>query len=250
MKEIYFQLLYESVLNGRVECDICGWSWKLSDGGKDKFICHKCGHDNTPNKSNLDMVFSEFQKKFPEQYLQQFDNIKKFISKYIISNKYNIKFVKNCSSGVFGVRTKDYIIICSPTKMATFGDFIYTLFHEIRHESQISKIKMTDPLSEMDFEDFESLYKQYWEMELDADQFAKNMVGQIVKKLNIPIEIAQQHLSLSDYVKNYPSMSKMIELQLKQIVSEIKKLKNKGEYKNISDHPLVKNLIDKVEPFI
>lgn len=30
-----------------VTCSKCGWAWKLSDGGQDPFICHKCGHDNT-----------------------------------------------------------------------------------------------------------------------------------------------------------------------------------------------------------
>ena len=28
----------------------CGWHWKASEGGKDFYICHKCGHDNTPEK--------------------------------------------------------------------------------------------------------------------------------------------------------------------------------------------------------
>ena len=26
----------------------CGWKWKLEDGGNDVFVCHECGHDNTP----------------------------------------------------------------------------------------------------------------------------------------------------------------------------------------------------------
>jgi hypothetical protein len=25
----------------------CGWSWELSDGGKEPYLCHKCGHDNS-----------------------------------------------------------------------------------------------------------------------------------------------------------------------------------------------------------
>ncbi len=36
----------EIVTNKKVICDNCGWSWKLSDGGNDPYICHKCGHDN------------------------------------------------------------------------------------------------------------------------------------------------------------------------------------------------------------
>jgi hypothetical protein len=30
-----------------IECEKCGWRWKLSDGGEDPFLCHKCGYDNS-----------------------------------------------------------------------------------------------------------------------------------------------------------------------------------------------------------
>ena len=35
-------LLTEKVENGEVICDNCGWSWKISEGGDDTYICHKC----------------------------------------------------------------------------------------------------------------------------------------------------------------------------------------------------------------
>jgi len=38
----------ESVTDTEVICDNCGWKWDITDGGKDLYICHKCGHDNTP----------------------------------------------------------------------------------------------------------------------------------------------------------------------------------------------------------
>ena len=40
----------EKVTKTKVICDKCRWSWKLKDGGKDPYVCHKCGHDNTPKK--------------------------------------------------------------------------------------------------------------------------------------------------------------------------------------------------------
>ena len=40
------KMIVETVTNKEVICDKCGWSWDLSDGGDDPFICHKCGHDN------------------------------------------------------------------------------------------------------------------------------------------------------------------------------------------------------------
>jgi len=40
--------LNEAIVGDKIECDSCGWSWKIIDGGDDLFMCHKCGHDNTP----------------------------------------------------------------------------------------------------------------------------------------------------------------------------------------------------------
>ena len=38
----------KAVESDKIECDKCGWSWNVADGGNDLFICHKCGHDNEP----------------------------------------------------------------------------------------------------------------------------------------------------------------------------------------------------------
>ena len=38
--------IVELVTKTRVICDKCESSWKLSDGGDDPYICHKCGHNN------------------------------------------------------------------------------------------------------------------------------------------------------------------------------------------------------------
>jgi hypothetical protein len=135
--------------------------------------------------------------------------------------------------------------------MSTIGDFLYTIFHEIRHEHQIRDIKMPNPLTEFDLEDFEALADQYWKMELDADEFAKNMVAKIVIKLGIPIEVAKKLFSLSPYIENYPSASRMVRGHLFQIVNGIKEIKKSGaEYEDIQDHPMVKRHIDKLENFI
>jgi hypothetical protein len=48
--------LQEAIVGEKIECDKCGWSWNIKDGGDDLFIYHKCGHDNTPvsEKKNKD----------------------------------------------------------------------------------------------------------------------------------------------------------------------------------------------------
>jgi hypothetical protein len=40
--------LNEAIVDNKVVCDNCGWSWRIEEGGNDLYICHKCGHDNTP----------------------------------------------------------------------------------------------------------------------------------------------------------------------------------------------------------
>ncbi len=49
-------ILNEAIVGEKIECDNCGWSWNIVDGGDDLFICHKCGHDNEPinEKKNKD----------------------------------------------------------------------------------------------------------------------------------------------------------------------------------------------------
>ena len=43
-----YNKLDEAIVGNSIVCDNCGWNWKIADGGDDLFICHKCGHDNTP----------------------------------------------------------------------------------------------------------------------------------------------------------------------------------------------------------
>ena len=44
MKYLKSYLIFE---NQKIICQKCGWSWKESNSGKDKYVCHKCGKNNT-----------------------------------------------------------------------------------------------------------------------------------------------------------------------------------------------------------
>ena len=46
------KIVFEKVQGDSIVCDNCGWTWKIEDGGDDLYICHKCGHDNTPKGTN------------------------------------------------------------------------------------------------------------------------------------------------------------------------------------------------------
>jgi hypothetical protein len=38
----------------KIVCQNCGWSWRVQDGGKDLYMCHKCNYDNYNSYSNYD----------------------------------------------------------------------------------------------------------------------------------------------------------------------------------------------------
>jgi len=201
--------------------------------------------------SNFSRLLDKFKNSFPKDLQSKVDVIENFVVGYIQENDLNVKFLNSCSAQFKGVRTRDQIIICSPISMETIGDFLYTIFHEIRHEQQIRDLKMLNPLTDFDLEDFEALYEQYWNMELDADKFAKEMVAKLVIKLGIPIDIAKKLFSLSPYVQQYPTMSNMVRGGIQQIINDIKRIKKSGgEYTDIQDHPVVQRHIDKLEDFI
>ena len=46
LTEEQIKRILEFVDSEKVVCDRCGWSWNLSEGGDDPYICHKCWHDN------------------------------------------------------------------------------------------------------------------------------------------------------------------------------------------------------------
>lgn len=48
----------ESVKDGVVTCDKCGWHWDLAQGGDDPYTCHKCGNDaeETKRKRNQSLT--------------------------------------------------------------------------------------------------------------------------------------------------------------------------------------------------
>ena len=46
--------LNEAIVEDKIECDKCGWNWKIKDGGDDLFMCHKCGHNNEPMNEDKD----------------------------------------------------------------------------------------------------------------------------------------------------------------------------------------------------
>ena len=103
--------LNEAIVNDKIECDKCGWSWNIVDGGNDLFICHKCGHDNTPLNENINSKL-EFQlKNYIEDYSDINVDLLKDLSK--IKNKYPKQLDPKSGGNKFAYRgttfDKDFI---------------------------------------------------------------------------------------------------------------------------------------------
>lgn len=201
-------------------------------------------------KSNYDTLIQKFKDTFPEEYRDKIDLVSDYVRNFITESGYRIKFLKACNTGFMGVRTNRFIIICSSSAMNTLGDFVYTIFHEMRHEEQMGTLKLPNPLTG-DLRDFEELFRQYWELELDADRFAKTKVAEMVLNFDIPLDIAKKQFQLSSYIQNYESVSQMIKMQIQQLVGQIKQMKQNGmEFNDIADHPIVQKHLENLEEFI
>jgi hypothetical protein len=200
------------------------------------------------SQSNLDRVIDSLGNRIDYELLNK---IKHYIKSYIQDRGYTVKFLNSCSAGFSGVRTKKQVIICSPMTMSSIGDFIYTIFHELRHEDQLTTLQMENPLTDMDLEDFEELSEQYWKMEMDADESAKKEVAKMILDLGIPIEVAKQNFRLAQHIENYQYSTNLVKAYIQRIVMDIIRMKKDGvEFTDIQDHPFVKRHLDKLEDFI
>jgi hypothetical protein len=66
MKLTLAQLIGEIITDSKIICDNCGWSWNKADGGDDLYICHKCGHDNTPKLNEVKYTNPNFDNEWEE----------------------------------------------------------------------------------------------------------------------------------------------------------------------------------------
>ena len=126
----------EEVKNGKVLCDECGWSWGLSDGGKDKYVCHKCGCDNTP--SNLKNI----KEQITEEGLNR-STVKLF--KILNTEKKNLKTRAN----ILEFLTKALKLIGFNPDLALYYLELYVLnYRKDGNYESISKNEIIDPKSQ------------------------------------------------------------------------------------------------------
>jgi hypothetical protein len=208
-----------------------------------KNIIRKLLREQNESRSNYDAVINNFKGILPQEYSEKIDDVFKIIKEYIQSEGFVLKVLNNCQVPFKGARTKNFIIICSPKSYQNLADFIYVLFHEIRHEIQMGKLKQTNPMSG-DIENFDELYEMYWNMELDAHEYGIEWVDKMRNILNLPA----RYYTLSSFITTYPTMGHYVRNSIEQINRTIKDLKSRGyEYSDLGDLPMIKSIIDKLE---
>ena len=127
----------EEVKNGKVLCDECGWSWGLSDCGKDKYLCHKCGRDNTP-QSHLKNI----KEQITEEGLNR-STVKLF--KILNTEKKNLKTRAN----ILEFLTKALKLIGFNPDLALYYLELYVLnYRKDGNYESISKNEIIDPKSQ------------------------------------------------------------------------------------------------------
>jgi hypothetical protein len=193
--------------------------------------------------SNYDRVIDKFRKNIPEDKMKEYNLISEKIKDFIQSRGYTIKVLNSCNTGFKGVRTSNMIILCSPDMLPNFASFVYILFHELKHEQQMSDFDMKDSYMG-DIEDFEEFFKIYWEMEMDADNYGKDWVKKIGDVLKLPEDVYY----LDKMIEHYPTMSNMIRQMMLHLHREVQTLKSKGfTYTDIGDLDIVKKHLNNLE---
>ena len=193
--------------------------------------------------SNYERVIDKFRKDIPEDKMKEYDLISNKIKDFVQDRGYVVKIINACNTGFRGVRTSKAIILCSPESFPNFATFVYLLFHELRHEQQMSEFDIKDSYMG-DVEDFEEFFKMYWEMELDADKYGKDWVKKIGNVLQLPEKV----YNLDPMIQNYPSMSNMVKQFTLHLHREIQTLKSRGmDYSDISDLEIVKKHLQTLE---
>jgi hypothetical protein len=193
--------------------------------------------------SNYDRVIDKFRKNIPEDKMKEYNLISEKIKDFIQSRGYTIKVLNSCNTGFKGVRTSNMIILCSPDMLPNFASFVYILFHELKHEQQMSDFDMKDSYMG-DIEDFEEFFKIYWDMEMDADNYGKDWVKKIGDVLKLPEDVYY----LDKMIEHYPTMSNMIRQMMLHLHREVQTLKSKGfTYTDIGDLDIVKKHLNNLE---
>lgn len=247
--------LQEAVTDTEVICDNCGWRWSIADGGDDLYVCHKCGHDNTPeSKETWDL-----QKGIVS------------LTKYMLDNKVNIsplpklKFIDNDEKNANELLGKTAYYNPSEKSITLYTlnrhpkDILRSYAHEMIHhiqnlENRLNNISTTNTnedgaLPEIEKEAYErgNMMLRNWEDNiknstneyiLDTPKF--NQPKTFIDKLNESLN--EITLNPSNSVEIYGNLTNgKFQADDMTYIYDIKQIKNPyddgGRFYNIMFHP-------------
>jgi predicted nucleotidyltransferase len=247
--------LQEAVTDTEVICDNCGWRWSIKDGGDDLYVCHKCGHDNTPKSKET----WNLQKGIVS------------LTKYMLDNKVNIsplpklKFINNDGKNANELlgKTAYYDPLEKSITLYTLNrhpkDILRSYSHEMVHhiqnlENRLNNISTTNTnedgaLPEIEKEAYEkgNMMLRNWEDNiknstneyvLDTPKF--NQPKTFTDKLNESLN--EITLNPSNSVETYGNLNNgKFQIDDMTYIYDIKQVKNPyddgGRFYNIMFHP-------------
>ena len=114
-------LIKESIKNNIITCDNCHWEWNIKDGGKDKYICHKCGYDNNPNLLNEKCWKGYTQKGMKTMFGKRYPNCVKLKEEEDYRSSHKAPN-KNYGSPMYDLTNSFGEEIYSPKALQYYGD--------------------------------------------------------------------------------------------------------------------------------
>ena len=216
MRDIILKVLKEEVSKGKVTCDNCGWSWKLSEGGHDPYICHQCNHNNEPKKIQeqdeyrsyphfSEKIYKGLKKLWDREGMSKELNQK--ISKILIPEIDLQKYIVEYFGGIEGVQKKledllkdkifvikglgnfirfkitDIDITTNKFELARTID-LYLIIDEAGYyktynpEDGVFQIVKFSAIDDMDGTEFYD--NLMYEMKSDIEQFLEDKIGEIM----------------------------------------------------------------------
>jgi hypothetical protein len=178
------KLTLEKITTTEIICDNCGWTWKIKDGGNDLYICHKCGHDNSPKQLNENSIPSIDIKDKIDQ-----------INKYMIDKGHNmqplpsVEFIEDDQENAenFLGKTAYYDPNNKKIVLYTFGrhpkDICRSYTHEMIHHIQNLENRLGNVTTTNTLED-DNINKLEQEANLKGTMTFRNWTDSLQEKKN------------------------------------------------------------------
>jgi hypothetical protein len=172
----------------KIVCDDCDWSWKLSEGGDDPYMCHKCGHNNEPKNIGIKVKITE------TQYIRL--NLEKLSPKLInesvdISNalRYQLSTKKTLVENIYKIGTEGYNKLIDECRelyenedLDLFGDDIDLIYEDELGTVEDSDIIFDETLMEAEYQGRKvQLGKKMPGDVKKSKVYVKNPQGRVVK---------------------------------------------------------------------